>query len=224
MDGAEHTSWTMIDGAAKGRAEAREQVAQLYAPLVRRYLAARWRLPLDHEQVNEGCQDAMLQLFKPGGALQNVDSEQSGGFRAYLYGLVRNVALMIERSSRRRNERHSSAEFELDNIEQDDATLSQVFDRGWARMIAQRARVRMAANLRDSKPEVYRCLELRYSEGLAPREIADEIGKDASIVYELLRSARKEYRRALLETVAEFYPGRTHAEVEATCKELTQFL
>ncbi|PIE24642.1 MAG: hypothetical protein CSA62_02085 [Planctomycetota bacterium] len=224
MDSPKQTSWTMIDGAAKGQAEAREQVALLYAPLVRRYLAARWRLPQDHEQVNEGCQDAMLQLFKPGGALENVNAHQGGGFRGYLYGLVRNVALMIERSSRRHSERQPNADFELDKIEVDEATLSQVFDRGWARMIAQRARSRMAAKLQDKKPEVYRSLELCYSEGLAPRQIAKELGKSAGIAYELLRSARKEYRRALLDTVAEFYPGKTHAEIEATCRELTQFL
>lgn len=235
MDGAEQTSWTLIDAAAKGRAEDRERVARLYAPLVRRYLAARWRLSGDHEQVQEGVQDAMLQLFKPGGALQNADPAQSGGFRAYLYGLVRNVALMIERSARRRQDRSEPSGIDLDHIEQSEATLSQVFDREWARMIAQRARVRMLENLRGKQPdaegeqkhekgqEIYRCLELRYTEGLAPRDIAEQLGRDVKVVYELLRSARNEYRRALLETVGEFYPGRTYAELEDTCRELTRF-
>jgi DNA-directed RNA polymerase specialized sigma24 family protein len=114
MDGAEHTSWTMIDAAAKGRADERESIARIYAPLVRRYLAARWRLSPEHEQVSEGVQDAMLQLFKPGGALQNARESSEGGFRAYLYGLVRNVALMIERSARRRSDRRDQSGLDLD--------------------------------------------------------------------------------------------------------------
>jgi DNA-directed RNA polymerase specialized sigma24 family protein len=152
MDGAEHTSWTMIDAAAKGRADERESIARIYAPLVRRYLAARWRLSPEHEQVSEGVQDAMLQLFKPGGALQNARESSEGGFRAYLYGLVRNVALMIERSARRRSDRRDQSGLDLDQIEQDEATLSQAFDRSWARMIAQRARLRMADNVRRENP------------------------------------------------------------------------
>ncbi len=43
MTQAASTCWTVIQGAAAGRGDDRDQFARRYAPVVRAYLGARWR-------------------------------------------------------------------------------------------------------------------------------------------------------------------------------------
>lgn len=217
----------MILGAAGGDQERRETFSRLYAPVIRSYFAARWRLPSDHEDVVDATQDVFVQFFKDDGALQRVDPECSGGFRAYLYGVAHNVSLMAERKfARRKRSENTESVVDLATVPRSDATLSQVFDKAWAKAVARDARRRLAErSTTDTRAsERFRCLELRYSAGLAPKEIADKIELTVNDVYERLREARKAYRLALFEVVAEQNPSASRAELEGLCRELVTLL
>ena len=65
-----------------------------------------------------------------------------------------------------------------------------------------------------------RILDLRYAEGLPPREIASRLGIEVTVVYEALRTAKDAYRTALLEVLAGHHPGATRPELEKICAEL----
>lgn len=224
MEHFDSTCWSLVDAAAKGGTVEREAFSEQYAPLIRRYLAARWRLPPGHDQVVEGSHEVVIQLLKPGGALANVVPGRAGGFRAYLYGVVRNVALMVERTARRHRDLRFESCLDPEQVEQSEATLSQAFDRAWVEMLAAQARRRMAEQTGPRHQAAYLCMEMRYGEGLPPREIALRSGRDVKEVYELLRTARLGYRRALLAVVAEHHPDCNEQELEAKCKELAQLL
>lgn len=215
----------MVLGAASGNRSDRETFSCMYEPVIRSYLAARWSLPVDHEEVTEAVQDVFVQCFKQQGALESVDRKRGDAFRPYLFGVTRNVALMIERS-RRRRERALEREWEPDEVAKREATLSQVFDRSWMLMITRRAREVLARRARhdESRALRFRCLSLRYLRGMPPREIASTLRLDVSQVYERLREAREEFREAVLEVMRELHPHATRNELERACQELVEVL
>ena len=63
----------MILGAAAKQPADQERFAVIYTPLIRAYLAARWRLPLEHEEVGDATQEVLLQCFRDHGALETLD-------------------------------------------------------------------------------------------------------------------------------------------------------
>ena len=213
MDRYDSTCWSVVLGAAAGEPGDREAFSRVYGPVIKSYLAARWRVPYDDADVDDAMQEAFIQIFKPGGALEHVDPQREGGFRAFLYGLVRNVALMAERSERRRRQRvQTESVFTPDEVADSEATLSQ----------AREAKERMIRRLRSggSSRDQARILDLRYAEGLPPREIASRLGIEVTVVYEALRTAKDAYRTALLEVLAGHHPGATRPELEKICAEL----
>ena len=90
---ADSTCWTLIRGAAEGREEDREAFARQYLPVVRSYLRVRWQGTPLREEIEDAVQDVFVECFKDNGALGRVDPSRSNGFRAFLHGVVRNVAL-----------------------------------------------------------------------------------------------------------------------------------
>lgn len=205
----------------------KESFAQRYGPVLRAYLAARWRLPTDHERVEDATQEIFLQCFKKGGALERAEPGKGGGFRAFIYGVARNIATMAERSYHRRRDSGALSKdaVEWAELEADEPSLSQVFDKAWAVMVTREARDLMARRAKDdSARRRLAALELRYQEHKPPREIADHIGQDVTQVYELLRRARQEYRVALLEIMAAYHPHAGEQELEERCVELLQVL
>src|SRR5262249_31179656 len=99
------TCWTTLRDAAAGGGPAREEFASRYAPMVRAYLAARWRASPLLQELDDAVQEVFVECLRQGGALQNARADRPGGFRPFLYGLVRNVALRFERARARRHER-----------------------------------------------------------------------------------------------------------------------
>jgi DNA-directed RNA polymerase specialized sigma24 family protein len=168
------TAWTMIAAAGAGESAAKEHFARAYGPVIRTYLAARWRLPCAHEAVDDGTQEVFVQCFKPEGALHGVDRSGPARFRSYLYSVVHHVAERIERSNgvRRTQQEHSS--FRLDDVARAEATLSRVFDRAWVGMITRRAWLLMASRIgaEANGSERMRILDLRFREGLPSGKIA----------------------------------------------------
>jgi RNA polymerase sigma factor (sigma-70 family) len=220
------TSWSMILGAAAKRPADQERFATLYTPMIKAYLAARWRLPLDHEDVGDASQEVLLQCFRQNGALQAADPGYASGFRAFLYGVTRNVAAMTERKWSRRRESQAAHSGVFERVD-DEASLSQVFDRGWAEVVVREARalLQRRALIRGGSAALRaRALELRYQGGLPPREIAPRLELEAKQVYRLLEDGQLEFQEALIEVMASQIPGASRSEVEKRCVDLLQLL
>lgn len=223
------TCWILIHGAATGDAEAREEFVHRYAPALRAYLIARWKNSPHAADVDDATQDILLDCFRTDGALERFDPSRGGSFRAFLYGIARNVALRFERGRARQREVSASR---AGDLPADDTSLSQVFDRAYAtglvrdavRVHRDRAR-RTAPSARGGigAERRFELLRLRFSEGRPIREIAGMWGIDAAALHKEYARAREEFREALLEVVASQRPGSA-AEVERECDELLDLL
>ena len=126
----------MIRGAAAGEARDREDFARRYGPVVRAYLGARWRGQPLFDYVDDAAQEVFLECFKAGGALDKADSTRPGGFRAFLFGIARNVAARQERRRARQREQQPPTAFDLEASDEGPATA---FDRAWARAMMREA-------------------------------------------------------------------------------------
>ena len=200
----------MIRGAAAGRSEDKEEFARRYLPVVRAYLGARWRdLPLLGE-IDDAAQDVFLDCFKEHGALGRADPARPGGFRAYFYGVVRNVARRVEERRGQRREGQGPAEFDLDRVAAAGTSLSDIFDRAWGLAIVKQARARQAERAAQRGRRAQRRLDLlrlRLEDGLPIREIAQRWELDPALLHREYRRARMEFKEALLEVVAFHRPG-----------------
>jgi RNA polymerase sigma factor (sigma-70 family) len=219
----ESTAWSTIVAAGAGEQSARERFARTYGGVIRAYLAARWRLPLASPEVDDGTQEVFVQCFKPDGALHRVDPHGPARFRSYLYAVVKHVADRIERGNGVRRVPQEGAHG-LDDLARDEATLSRAFDRAWVGAVTREAWLRMAAGLGADERDRLRILDLRFQAGLAPAEIATQLGLDVTDVYQQLRHAKRDFRQALVEVVGSYHPGASRAEVEARCVELIGLL
>jgi DNA-directed RNA polymerase specialized sigma24 family protein len=221
MSSSDSTSWTLILAAASRAPAEQARFTERYAPVIEAYLVSRLGVPSEHEDVREAIQEVFLQCFKQGGALQGVDPARDG-FRAFLYGVTRNVALMAERRRARRRERQPphSGVFERST---DDATLSHVFDAAWAELVVGEARalVEERATRRGGRAVLRaKALELMYRDDLPPREIAPLLVVEVKEVYKLLETGRMEFRAAVLQVMARYSPEATRPELERKCVTL----
>jgi len=220
MERSDSTCWTLVRSAAAGDPQSQAAYCRLYGPVIRAYLSARWRRPADHEEVGDGVQEVFLQCFKPGGALGRADETRPGGFRAFLYGVTRNVAGTLEAARVRR--RREGGGDGLEAVPSDDSTVSHVFDRAFAQVLTREAR-RLLAERAANNPTAatrLRALELMYQKGLPSREIAKELGLDVTAVYPLMTRARKEFRAALLEVIAAYHPEDSREALESRWQEV----
>lgn len=225
MSASDVTCWTVIRGAAAGRESDRALFAKRYASVIGAYLGARWR---GHRtllgELDDAVQEVFLDCFKEGGALTRADPDRAAGFRAYLRGVVRNVALRAE-TKRARNREHQVS-IDAEAIEADEEALSHAFDRAWAQAVMREAAERQARDAREAGPEAERRVELvrlRFHEAMPIREIALLWKADAAGLHHEYAKARREFRRALLEVVAFHHPG-TPEEVEREATELLALL
>jgi len=219
------TRWTIIRGAAAGSAPDRAEFVRRYASVIRSYLGARWRGGPLLDEIDDATQEVFVQCFRPDGALGRVDPDYRGGFRAYLFGVVRNVARGIERAWRTRRAHAGGAAPEFDAVEARDAPLSDVFDRAWAAAILREAAKRQALAARGN-PDAERRVELlrlRFGEDLPIREIAKRWQEDPNRLHRQYRTAREEFLDALTGLVGELHDG-TPEEVEAECVRLLDHL
>src|SRR5438093_531818 len=92
----ESTCWTVIRGAAAGNPADRDELAHRYLGVVRNYLAARWRGADLRGDLDDAVQEVFVECFRQGGVLQAAGDGRVPSFRAYLYGVVRNVARRFE--------------------------------------------------------------------------------------------------------------------------------
>lgn len=222
MERVDHTSWTLVGRAAAGEAGSREAFARVYGPVISAYLSARWRKPPQHEEVLDAVGEVFLQCFKEGGALGAAERRREGGFRAYLYGVTRNVAGNL----RRRGTHETQPEEGVPERADSEISPSQTFDRAFAEAITREARYLMSMWAASDSGAATRlkALELMYEESLPSREVAARLGLEPEAVYPLLSRARKDFKAALLQVMAERHPGETRPEIERRCIEVLSAL
>jgi DNA-directed RNA polymerase specialized sigma24 family protein len=129
---SESTCWTVIRAAAAGSPADREELARRYLPVVRAYLAARWRGSGLRPDVDDAVQEVFVECFRQGGALEAAWAGRVPSFRAFLNGVVRNVA-------RRFESRPVRAATPLPENQADEESLSRLFERTWAQAIMSEA-------------------------------------------------------------------------------------
>jgi RNA polymerase sigma-70 factor (ECF subfamily) len=219
------TRWSLIARAAGGDGEARETFAQRYQPVVRAYLAARWRGNRSARDLDDAVQETFVDCFREDGALIRARAGGGGGFRAYLFGVVRTVALHFETRHARRVEREEPERFHVETIASADEDLARVFDRAFATAVLREAqdlhaeRARAAGDTGLARVEL---LRLRFEEGLPIRTIAARWSVDAKGVHHQYARARKEFKAALFDVLVE--QGVARDEVDSECSRLLELL
>jgi RNA polymerase sigma factor (sigma-70 family) len=226
MPTSESTCWSLIHGAAAGDADDRAGFARRYAPVVRAYLAARWRGTPYGQDLDDALQEVFVACFEPGGALARAEPDRPGGFRAYLYGVARNVARRVESRRARGREHQPPSDPGLDQVPADDESLSRAFDRAWAEALLREAARRQAELAARDGPAATRrvdLLRLRFHDGLPIRDIAARWGEDPAALHREYAKARREFHDALRDVVAFHQPGPPDS-IDRACAELLTHL
>jgi RNA polymerase sigma-70 factor (ECF subfamily) len=219
------TCWTLIGSAAAGDRQDRDEFARRYLPVVRAYLAARWRSVALAGDVEDAVQEVFVECFKPGGVLQRVDPGRPGGFRPFLYAVVHHVAQRWE--ARRAREAGRKVAVDLAGVVGDAETQSRLFDRVWAKGVMREAARLQAERARREGAEAERRVELlrlRFEQGLPIRAIARRWGVDPARLHHDYARARQEFKRALVEALAFHHPAASPQELERECADLQGLL
>ena len=173
--------------------------------------------------VDDACQDVFAECFRPNGPIHRADRTSPSGFRAFLYGVVRNVARRIEEVENRRTPRNDMAEF--DRLEADETSLSRVFDRTWAAGMVREAARRQAELAETQGADAIRrheLLQLRFHDGLPIREIARRWNIEAKKLHREYSKAKQEFLQALRDVVAAQSPMALPTEINRHCEELLE--
>jgi RNA polymerase sigma-70 factor (ECF subfamily) len=215
MPPSESTCWTVIRAAAAGSPADREELARRYLAVVRAYLAARWRGSPLRTDLDDAVQEVFVECFRQGGALEAAGAGRVHTFRAFLYGIVRNVA-------RRFESRPVRAAAPLPEVPANEESLSRLYERTWAQALMTEAAQLQQRQASERGPEAVQRVELlrvRFEAGLPIRAIAQRWGVAAAELHHAYARARQEFRAALLEVVAFHHPG-TPADVEQEAASL----
>jgi DNA-directed RNA polymerase specialized sigma24 family protein len=226
VDSSCATCWTLVHGAAAGDGPARSAFGVRYAPVMGAYLAARWRgTPLSGD-VDDAVQEVFLECLREGGVLARAQDNRPGGFRAFLFGVVRNVAQRFEQRRAKLGAQTAGQVVDLGAVPGREDALSRVFDRALARSIMREAAERQSAHAAARGDDAIRRVELlnlRFHDGLPIREIAALWGVDAGDLHRQYAKARQEFHAALREVVGEHLPASA-AQLDAECAQLLELL
>ena len=220
------TCWTLIDQAAGGDRDMRGEFSTKYYSVVQKYLSARWGRSRFASFVDDACQEVFVECFRSGGPLERAERGRPGGFRGFLYGVVRNVARRVEQRQYIRMP-GTGGEDVLNNVGTDESSLSQVFDRAWAQAIMKEAGDRQAVRAAQAGPDAARRIELlklRFQDGLPIRDIAVKWNVEAANLHREYSKARKEFLVSLRQVVFEQNDGVSPSEVDQRCVELIEML
>jgi RNA polymerase sigma-70 factor (ECF subfamily) len=226
MDRADSTCWTVVQGAAAGSAADREDFVRRYTPVIRAYIAGRWKDSRYRQELEDGVQEVFLECFRQGGVLERADPVQASGFRSFLYGVVRNVALRIEARLARQRRSEPPEGFDPESLAADEPSLSQVFDRAWATSLLREAGRLQAEQAKSRGQDAFRRVELlrlRFQEGLPIREIARQWQVEPAVLHHEYAKARQEFKAALLQ-VLRFHQPDSAADIEQQCADLLAIL
>lgn len=226
METCDHTNWTMIVEAAEGSRSARDSFARAYLPAVTAYFRARWRGSELSDDVEDAVQEVFLDCFRDEGALARADPAL-GRFRAFLYGIARNVGRRHEERRGHRREHQAADSSQWAAVARGDSSLGRVFDRVWAETLVRQARARHAEAARAGDEHAqrrYELLRLRFEDGLPIRTIAERWKESPARVHHEYADARAEFRQHLLRVVAASLHAPTAESTEAECAGLLECL
>ncbi|MHC4453023.1 MAG: sigma-70 RNA polymerase sigma factor region 4 domain-containing protein [Planctomycetota bacterium] len=190
--------------------------------MIRSYLGDRWRGSPLLDQLDDAAQEVFLACFRDESPLHKAGPEWDGGFRAFLFGVVRNVARGFEKKRTRSKER---AAVDLDAFTDDADPVSKVFDRAWAISLMQQAARRQADQAARKGPESVlrvKLLRLRFQEGKPIREIARLWEMDPARLHREYATARNEFQAALADVVR-LHQGGGAKQIEAECLRLLEY-
>jgi DNA-directed RNA polymerase specialized sigma24 family protein len=140
-----------------------------------------------------------VDCLRQGGVLQRADPVR-GDFRGFLFGVVRIVAMRLERSRGLGQARLTGAEEALQAMPAEDTAASRQFDREWARStmrLAMRVFAREADAADETRAQRLELLRLRFDEGLPIRDIAVRWSRDPAWVHHEFARARRDFKKAL---------------------------
>jgi RNA polymerase sigma factor (sigma-70 family) len=224
MSDGDSTCWTTIRNAAAGDPLARDDLVRRYEPVLRAYLGSRWQGSPLVAEIDDGVNQTFVELLRQDGGLERFDFQRPGGFRAFVYGIARNVARRFEVRCATEAQRFGAA-VSLAEQSADDSSLSVVFDRAWAVMIVHRARRRLtelAATAGEAAQRRVEILRLRFEEGLPIRDVAVRCQIDADVAHREYAKARREFEQAFRYVVAEEFG--TTADLDRRCAEINALL
>jgi RNA polymerase sigma-70 factor (ECF subfamily) len=226
MGAEDSTCWSLLRDAAAGGEAPRAEFAARYAPVVRAYLAVRWRGSKLLRELDDTVQDVFLECLRAGGLLDRARADRPGGFRAFLYGAVRNVALRAEAHLARQLAREPRDVVDVQGIPGSEEAPSRAYDRAWAKAVVREAAERqsvLAAQRGEAALRRVELLQLRFHEGMPIREIARLWGLDAASLHHEYARARQEFRSALRDVIAFHHPGSPE-DVDRECAQLLSLL
>jgi RNA polymerase sigma-70 factor (ECF subfamily) len=199
----ESTCWSVIHAAAAGSTTDRDELARRYLGVVRAYLAARWRGAPILAELDDAGQEVFVECFRGRGVLDAAAAGRVPSFRAFLYGVIRNVAKRFESRPGRTVDLPSE-------LAADEASQSRLFDRAWAESLMAEAAQLQQLRAKERGGEFARRVELlrlRFEENRPIRTIAEHWGVPAAELHHAYAQARQEFRAILLEVVAFHSPG-----------------
>jgi RNA polymerase sigma factor (sigma-70 family) len=215
--------WSQVPRVQHAMPNTEDRCHLCYEPVVRAYLRARWRGSQRLQELDDAAQDVFAESVRPGGVLDRLDPSRPGGFRAFLYGVIRVVALRVEARTARAKDRAAPGDFDLHEVADDETRISVAFDRAWARALLREAAERQALQAQEAGEAAVRRVELlrlRFHEGLPVREIARRWDFDADAVHREYARARQEFKAALAAVVAYHHPESSSGEVDRECASL----
>lgn len=225
MSGTETTSWRIVLGAGAGDHGLREEFVRCYSTFMTAWFGYRWRGSPLAADVGDAVQESFLECLRERGALASVDPDRPGGFRPYLVGLLRNVALRHERRRLMAGRIDLATMEELDRVCAATTSIGSVLDRAWAEALMREAAERMAAmaGLESAAQRRVELLRLRFQEQLPIREIARRWAAEPDDVHRQYAKARREYAAALRAVVVDHHPG-SGDEIAQTMRDLVRAL
>lgn len=224
MGRAPPTCWDLIRTAAAGSRPAQQVFVERYHDCVRAYLRHRWAGTPLCDTTDDAVQEVFLQCLREQGALAAARPDLGNGFRAYLYGITRNVARSFERRSRRMPDPVTGAD--PHDAPSTEPSVSRVFDRSYALTVLRHAAELMSVRA-SARSEAHRrrvdLLHLRFDQGRPIREIASDWQVDAKWLHHQLEQAAKEFLVALQKTIG-LPPHAPRDRVRQECQELLALL
>lgn len=215
----EETCWSLIARAAGGEALAGDQFARRYRPLMQAYLRGRWRSAVElTNMIDDAVQDCFFECFRDRGVLSKSDPTAPSGFRAFLRGVLRNVARRYEC----RLQKYERLEEAIDPVD-----LDRELDRQFAVTVMQEASLRQQEHAQQIGADAQRRIELlaaRFCDGKPIRDIAQAWDVRADWLHHQYALARTEFQRCLMEVLREQEPSATHQELQDMCRELLTLL
>ena len=196
--------WSLIRRCAAGDRDARTAFWHRYAGDVRSWLSRHWALTPYRSCVDDALQDVFVECFRPDGALARVDPARAvHGFPAFLHGVVRHVALRVERDRAREHGHRRQFAVRAEGRDARDQP-PELLERTVARehVLAALACLDREDRERGTPRSLRTFLREHFEEGLPVRLIARAHAEPPELVHERRRRACRRLRECLRRVVA----------------------